>query len=120
MFNIFKKKPIDSIQVDSSDMSQNNPDRKVEITEISIRYSYEWKEDVPMDERDTENFESRPFCKMLNSLGRVYSRSDIETMSARLGYSVWDRCGGLDCRHRWVRVVITKKLKEPTILVSPR
>jgi hypothetical protein len=42
---------------------------------------------------------------------KIYSRSDIETMSARLGYSVWDRCGGDDCRHRWVSVVVTKKLK---------
>ena len=109
MFNIFKKKPVESVKVDSSDMSENNPEGTGETTEVLIRYSYEWKEDVPMEERDTENFESRPFCKMLISLNIVYSRSDIETMSARLGYSVWDRCGGDDCRHRWVSVVITQK-----------
>ena len=111
MFNFFKKKLIDSTQIDSSDMSETNPETKGETTEISVRYAYEWNEDVPIEERDTDNFESRPFCKMLISLGRVYSRSDIETMSARLGYSVWDRCGGDGCRHRWVSVVVTKKLK---------
>ena len=109
MFNIFKKKPVESVKVDSSDMSENNPEGTGETTEVLIRYSYEWKEDIPLEEKDTENFESRPFCKMLISLNRVYSRSDIETMSARLGYSVWDRCGGDDCWHRWVSVVITQK-----------
>ena len=111
MFNFFKKKPIDSIQLDSSDMSQNNPDGTGETTEIMVRFSYEWKEDVPMEERDTENFESRPFCKALLDAKKLYSRSDIEMMSSRLGYSLCDRCGGDDCRHRWVSVVVTKKLK---------
>jgi hypothetical protein len=52
-------------------------------------------------------------------LGRLYSRSDIEQMSARLGYSVFDRRGGWYtnpntdqprpyCRHFWTSQVVMK------------
>jgi hypothetical protein len=53
------------------------------------------------------------------TLDKVYSRSDIETMSARLGYSVWDRKGGWwtmpdgehspSCRHTWVSNIVMRK-----------
>ena len=50
----------------------------------------------------------------------MYSRSEIEQMSARLGYSVWDRRGGWytipntnihspSCRHEWRSNIVTRK-----------
>ena len=42
-------------------------------------------------------------------LNRLYTRYDIEQISQRLGYSVWDRKGGDDCRHRWVSQIVVKK-----------
>lgn len=76
---------------------------------ISIRYSYEG----PKDSRN------RPFCAKLLSLHRLYSRADIETISARLGYSVFDRGGGWwtkpngehspSCRHHWKSNIVVKK-----------
>lgn len=96
MFNWFKKKA--------------TPDKgQVINTEVLIRYQYVWKDEIPLEERDTEGFESREFCKYLVNAGKFYTRSDIETMSQMLGYSVWDRCGGDGCRHKWESTIVKKK-----------
>jgi hypothetical protein len=84
------------------------------VTEILIRYSYEWR--VPTSEQDYDT--SRPFCQKLMDLDRFYSRSDIELISERVGYSVWDRCGGwwnnngnieYQCRHEWKANIVKRK-----------
>ena len=84
--------------------------------EILIRYSYEWKAGF----NNTDKKTSRPFCVALLEAGKMYSRSEIEGLSARLGYSVWDRKGGWytdpdtdkhspSCRHKWVSNIVTRK-----------
>ena len=87
---------------------------KPETTEILVRYSYDWK--TGFDNSDKKN--SRPFCVALLDANKLYSRSDIEAMSARLGYSVWDRRGGWwndngtiseSCRHEWKTNIVTRK-----------
>jgi len=88
---------------------------KPQTTEILVRYSYGWKSGF--DNSDLKN--SRPFCKTLINANKLYSRSDIESMSARLGYSVWDRGGGWwtmpdgehseSCRHEWKTNIVTRK-----------
>lgn len=91
-------------------------------TTFEIRYSYEWKPDIPRSERDTPEHPSRAFCRKLMSLERFYTRRDIETLSQRLGYSVFDRAGGWwgqgagkpaspSCRHEWRSNVVTRKKK---------
>jgi hypothetical protein len=90
-------------------------------TSFLVRYSYEWKSIVPTSERNTSAHPSRPFCAKLMSLDRLYSRSEIESISRRLGYSVFDRGGGWwnmgdgvnspSCRHQWVSKVVIKKDK---------
>lgn len=91
---------------------------KPKTTEFLIRYSYEWRPEVPVSERDTSAHPSREFCKRLMALDKVYSRADIEQISNRLGYSVFDRQGGWwnddgvikpHCRHTWVSQVVIKK-----------
>jgi hypothetical protein len=87
-------------------------------TDYRVMYSYEWKDEIPMNERDTAEHPSRPFCQKLIALDRYYSRKDIESISARLGYSVFDRAGGWwndgsgtpspSCRHRWVGNLVSK------------
>lgn len=77
------------------------PDKKRTSSGYVVRYSY----DGPKDNRN------RPFCAKMMELNKFYSRADIELISQRLGYSVWDRRGGwitLEdgthrpyCRHRW-------------------
>ena len=87
-------------------------------TDYRVMYSYEWKDEIPVSERDTAEHPSRPFCQKLIALDKYYSRKDIESISARLGYSVFDRAGGWwndgsgtpspSCRHRWVGNLVSK------------
>ena len=82
---------------------------KINPTQIYIKYSYEGPEDS----------RNRPFCAKLLSLHRLYSRQDIERISQRLGYSVFDRRGGFwrqkdgttlpHCRHNWASNILIKK-----------
>jgi len=87
---------------------------KPQTTEILVRYSYDWKSGF----NDSDITNSRPFCKELLRAKKLYSRSDIEQISARLGYSVWDRAGGWwndngtiseSCRHEWKTNIVTRK-----------
>lgn len=78
-------------------------------TEILIKYSYEG----PEDDRN------RPFCRKMLDLNRFYSRYEIELISQRLGYSVFDRRGGFwrkpdgtisaSCRHNWKSNIVVRK-----------
>jgi hypothetical protein len=88
----------------------------MDITTFEVKYSYEWKPIVPSSQRDTNAHPSRTFCRKLISEDRLWSRSGIELLSARLGYSVFDRGGGWwgdspSCRHEWRRNVVVKKKK---------
>ena len=90
------------------------PGKDSKVTQVLIRYSYEWR--VP----DNGN-PSRPFCARLLELSKtkMWSRQEIENLSAKLGYSVWDRCGGwwtmpngkhsYKCRHEWKANLVTRK-----------
>lgn len=83
--------------------------------EFLIRYSYEWKAGFSKSDIKT----SRPFCVHLLEANKMYTRSEIEQMSSRLGYSVWDRKGGWytqpngnhspECRHEWKANIVTRK-----------
>ena len=84
-------------------------DNKPETLNFKILYSY----DGPKDNRN------RDFCARLLEMDKLWSRSEIETMSRRMGYSVWDRRGGWwtmpngdrskSCRHDWVSNIVMKK-----------
>lgn len=93
------------------------PGKDSKVKDIIIMYSYDWR--VPASQRDYNT--SRPFCQKLMdlSLTRFWSRQDIENISKRVGYSVWDRCGGwwtmpngehsYQCRHEWKTNLVTRK-----------
>lgn len=84
------------------------PDTKNPPVQVFIKYSYEG----PVDNRN------RPFCAKMMKLNRLYSRAEIEQISQRLGYSVFDRRGGFwrhkdgtttpYCRHRWQSNIVVK------------
>lgn len=92
---------------------------KPSTTSFMVRYSYEWRSDIPGNERNSADHPSRVFCARLMQLDRLYSRAEIESISARLGYSVFDRRGGWwtrpngqaspSCRHRWFAQTVIKK-----------
>jgi hypothetical protein len=95
------------------------PAPKADTTTIMVRYSYEFRNEIPVSQRDTSAHPSRPFCVKLMSKNKLYSRSDIETLSAQVGYSVFDRRGGWwtepsgerspSCRHIWQSQIVVKK-----------
>jgi hypothetical protein len=87
--------------------------------EITIKYSYEHRTDVPPLVPGSVG--SRPFCKKMESLNRLYTRKDIEQLSSLMGYDVWTHCGGWyhnpvtkenedQCRHQWVGHVVVKQM----------
>lgn len=83
---------------------------KAETLDVYVKYSYEVKPGAGPELIPT----SRPFCKKLIELDRLYTRAEIEMISGRLGYSVFDRGGGFwgdkpSCRHEWRRLLVIKK-----------
>ncbi len=96
--------------------------RKVSTTEkvtkpaktIYVKYSYEKRPEV---KGDVLLPTSRPFCIKMIQLDRLYSRKDIETISQKLGYSVFDRAGGFwnnngvieyHCRHFFMSNIVVQ------------
>jgi hypothetical protein len=87
-------------------------------TKLFIRYKYDWRTGFD----DSDLISSRRFCvkmREMSNAGKSWSRSDIETLSARLGYSVWERRGGWytmsdgehreSCRHIWSSKLMVAK-----------
>lgn len=100
---------VDSI-IERTINSENIDVREAPQTvDVYVRYSYEAKPGLkPIIET------TRPFCRRLIELDRLYSRAEIESISQRVGYSVFDRKGGFwgskdECRHRWVSNVVIRK-----------
>ncbi len=88
-------------------------------TTFLVRYEYSW-DYLRTTARDRNIATSRPFCQKLMSMNRVYTRGEIQQISARLGYDVFARAGGWwtipntgihspKCRHTWNAVVVVKK-----------
>lgn len=87
--------------------------------EITIKYSYENRADVPPLVPGSSG--SRPFCVKMEKLHRLYTRKDIESLSELMGYDVWTHCGGWyhnpvtgenedQCWHNWVGHVVVKSI----------
>jgi hypothetical protein len=126
MFNFLKKKK------NSKEEVEHNQNASVKYSDIVIRYTYDWDNDVPLNERIPCN----QFCEKMMDIAKrkVWSRMDIENISERLGYSVWDRRGawidightdengnpieykwtknGIEqncCKHVWKELILKKK-----------
>jgi len=101
MFNLFKKKP--------------EPQEEKNL-KFESRYSYEWKDDVPESERTAENMCS-PFCAKMMEMHKLYTRSELQKISAFLGYDVVARGGGywkdeengIPCKHTWKSQIVQRK-----------
>lgn len=101
----------------ASSISKGIKDATKIASEISIKYSYGLRDGVngavllPT---------SRPFCRRMVELSqtRLFSRKEINEISMRVGYSVWNRGGGFwnnhgvtepHCRHEWKSHIVIKK-----------
>lgn len=86
---------------------------EAKTTKLFIRYKYDWITGFD----DSDLVTSRRFCvkmREMSNAGKSWSRSDIETLSERLGYSVWERRGGwygdsYSCRHKWTSKLMVAK-----------
>jgi hypothetical protein len=79
--------------------------------DFRVLYSYEKKPTAP---DLVAGGKSRPFCETLIKLDRLYTRQEIETISANVDRNVWSYRGGWyhnpdtdrntpSCRHTWVQ-----------------
>ena len=93
-------------------------DKKPTTTNFRVMYAYDWRSEVPASQRNTAAHPSREFCVKMMGLNKLWGRTDIEKISARLGYSVFDRVGGwwndngdikYHCRHTWGARMVVKK-----------
>lgn len=89
-------------------------------TTFSIKYSYEWRPDIPSNERDTAAHPSREFCKELLAMDKMWDREEIERLTAQEEIDVWAMRGGFwnddgvvhpFCRHIWKQNVVKEKKK---------
>jgi hypothetical protein len=90
-----------------------------ELPKLELRYKYDLDPDaLPLQ----PGGESREFCVQMLKMEKLYTRDEIDQMSAILGYSVWLRRGGWytvpntdpplhipHCRHEWKQRIVRRK-----------
>jgi hypothetical protein len=90
-----------------------------ELPKLELRYKYDLDPDaLPLQ----PGGKSREFCLRMVDMGKLYTREEIDQMSAILGYSVWLRRGGWytvpesepplhipHCRHEWKQRIVRRK-----------
>lgn len=87
------------------------------LPKFEVRYSYEKRPDATGNPVIAG---TRPFCRKMLSLNKLYSRADIQKISEYLGYDVMKRAGGFwndngdvkyHCRHEFMSHIVIKKAK---------
>lgn len=93
----------------------STPKKPLNIPKFEIRYSYEKR---PEAEGPSVLPTTRPFCKKMVALNRLYTRKEIQQISAFLGYDVMLRSGGfwnnngkteIHCRHEFFSQIVIRK-----------
>jgi hypothetical protein len=83
---------------------------------LEIRYKYDVLPEYGPKLLET----SRKFCKYMIEKNRYYTRDEINMISTKMGYSVWERRGGFytdkktgltrpSCRHIWSQTLVKKR-----------
>ena len=87
----------------------------IPIERFEVRYGYRTRLDVPPAKSG-----SRQFCERLMGLNRLYTKSEINTISGRVDRDVWRYRGGWYtnpdtqvstpwCRHEWIQQLVVKR-----------
>ena len=96
-------------------------EKEAATVDFEIVYRYVVRASAALDPRANAQGTlptTRDFCRRLISLGRVYSKEDIDQMNAIVGHNVWLRRGGFwnrdgiispSCRHVWRQELIEKQ-----------
>jgi DNA-binding MarR family transcriptional regulator len=93
--------------------------KKVSDQQIEIRYEYALDPAFTGERKLIKT--SREFCRQLVSANRLYLRSEIDTISSRVGRDIWTERGGWytipdttvhihHCRHIWNSKLVRKKI----------
>jgi hypothetical protein len=102
-------------------IGQATKEEKVPEPIVEVRYRYDWRPEYRGLSKADGYDKSRKFCQVMMDLSsaRLYTRDDINQLTALMGYSVWERRGGWltledgrhrpSCRHMWVQQLVIKK-----------
>jgi len=102
--------------LDGGNVTDKGLQEIVSKEQISVVYSYEKRPNAP---DLVKGGSSRPFCKTLIEMDKVYTREEIDTISSAVNRDVWSYRGGWyhnpntdintpSCRHFWKQNVIFK------------
>ena len=102
--------------VDGWNLTDKGQSAAAVIAELEVVYSYEKRPNAP---DLVPGGSSRPFCEALIELNRVYTRLEIEAISAQVDRDVWRYRGGWyhnpntdintpSCRHQWKQNIIVR------------
>ena len=100
--------------LDGGNITDKGLQEIVNREQISVVYSYEKRPNAP---DLVKGGSSRPFCKTLLQMDKVYTREEIDTISSAVNRDVWSYRGGWyhnpetdintpSCRHFWKQNVI--------------
>lgn len=104
--------PLNEVTPEGKTIIEETP---AKTAEIFVMYEYTWAPGFNQSMIDT----SRDFCKQLLAKEKLYSREEIEAISAEAGFDVWMMRGGWytkpgtnihvpKCRHIWQQNIVTK------------
>jgi len=102
--------------LDGGNVTDKGLQEIVSKEQISVVYSYEKRPNAP---DLVKGGSSRPFCKTLIEMDKVYTRDEIDNISSAVNRDVWSYRGGWyhnpntdintpSCRHFWKQNVIFK------------
>jgi hypothetical protein len=110
------------------------PKNEYEIEEIEEEESEVWK-DIKMGVKyrdkgidpntpfffysGADDEKTRPFCRYLLRLNKLFRLEDITRLSKKVGYDVELYFGGFNCRHKWKRARIKGQLQQGLVPDSP-
>ena len=106
----------DNGYVDGWNITDKGQSAAAVIAELEVVYSYEKRPNAP---DLVPGGSSRPFCEALIELNRVYTRLEIDAISAQVDRDVWRYRGGWyhnpntevntpSCRHQWKQNIIVR------------
>ena len=106
----------DNGYVDGWNITDKGQSAAAVIAELEVVYSYEERPNAP---DLVAGGSSRPFCSALLSMNKVYTRLEIDAISAQVDRDVWRYRGGWyhnpdtevntpSCRHQWKQNIIVR------------
>jgi hypothetical protein len=81
------------------------------VEDLDTFYIYAAKPGAEFDGSGIIDSRSRPFCREMVRLDKIFTREEISRISFQLRYSVFKYAGSYGCRHMWQKVFLPKRPK---------